>query len=52
MAGERFRAIAQNRRARYDYFIDETLEVGLILHGTEVKSLRNGRASLSEAYAG
>ena len=52
MAVERFRAIAQNRRARYDYFIDETLEAGLILHGTEVKSLRNGRASLNEAYAG
>ena len=52
MAGEGFRAIAQNRRARYDYFIDETLEAGLILHGTEVKSLRNGRASLGEAYAG
>ena len=44
--------IAQNRRARYDYFIDETLEAGLILQGTEVKSLRNGRASLNEAYAG
>ncbi len=52
MAVERFRSIAQNRRARYDYFIDETLEAGLILHGTEVKSLRNGRASLNEAYAG
>jgi len=52
VAVERFRAIAQNRRARYDYFIDETLETGLILYGTEVKSLRNGRASLNEAYAG
>ena len=52
MAVERFRSIAQNRRARYDYFIDEALEAGLILHGTEVKSLRNGRASLNEAYAG
>ena len=49
MASERFRAIAQNRRARYDYFIDEKLETGLILHGTEVKSLRNGRASLNES---
>tara|TARA_B100001123_G_C15211771_1_gene987582 strand:+ start:177 stop:641 length:465 start_codon:yes stop_codon:yes gene_type:complete len=46
------RAIAQNRRARYDYFIDETLETGLILQGTEVKSLRSGRASINEAYAG
>jgi SsrA-binding protein len=44
--------MAQNRRARHDYFIDETLEVGLILLGTEVKSLRQGRASINESYAG
>ena len=52
MASGTSRAVAQNRRARYDYFIDETLETGLILQGTEVKSLRNGRASINEAYAG
>ena len=44
--------VAQNRRARYDYFIDETMEAGLILFGTEVKSLREGRASINESYAG
>lgn len=40
----------ENRRARYDYFIDETLEVGIKLVGTEVKSIRAGRASLKEGY--
>ncbi len=44
--------VAQNRRARFDYFIDEKIEAGIILHGTEVKSLRQGQASLSEAWAG
>ncbi len=43
---------AQNRRARFDYFIDDTLEAGLMLTGTEVKSLRTGKASISESYAG
>ena len=52
MAGGYGRPVAQNRRARHDYFIDETLEVGLILLGTEVKSLRQGRASINESYAG
>lgn len=46
------RLAAQNRRARFDYHIDDTLEAGLILTGTEVKSLRSGRASIGEAYAG
>jgi SsrA-binding protein len=45
------RFVAQNRRARHDYFINETLEVGLILEGTEVKSLRSGQASIQEAFA-
>lgn len=43
---------AQNRKARYDYTIKETLEAGLVLKGPEVKSLRAGRATLSEAWAG
>ena len=43
--------IAENRRARYDYFIESTLEAGLQLTGTEVKSLRNGRANIAESYA-
>jgi SsrA-binding protein len=43
-------AIAVNRRARHDYFIEERLEAGLALEGWEVKSLRDGRAQLTEAY--
>ena len=45
------RYAAQNRRARYDYLIEDTLEAGLVLHGTEVKVLRQGGASIAEAYA-
>jgi SsrA-binding protein len=45
------RFVAQNRRARHDYFINETLEVGIMLEGTEVKSLRSGQASIQEAFA-
>ncbi|MCB1885242.1 MAG: SsrA-binding protein SmpB [Geminicoccaceae bacterium] len=44
--------IAQNRRAYYDYGIDEKIEAGLVLTGTEVKSLREGKATLGEAHAG
>jgi SsrA-binding protein len=44
--------IADNRRARYDYFIEETVEAGIMLTGTEVKSLRAGRATISDAHAG
>ena len=43
--------IAENRRARFDYFLEETFEAGLSLTGTEVKSLRNGRANIAESYA-
>ena len=42
---------AQNRRARHDYFIEDTVEAGLMLLGTEVKSLRAGRASIAESFA-
>ncbi len=45
------RMVATNRRARHEYHIDETHEAGLVLTGTEVKSLRAGRASLQEAFA-
>jgi len=45
------RVVAHNRRARHDYTILETVEAGLVLTGTEVKSLRAGKASLAEAYA-
>jgi SsrA-binding protein len=44
--------IAENRRARFDYFLDETLEAGLTLTGTEVKALRQGRANIAESYVG
>lgn len=45
------KTVAQNRRARFDYFIEETLEAGIVLTGTEVKSLRAGQASVNESYA-
>lgn len=43
---------AQNRKARFDYLIKETIEAGIVLRGPEVKSLRLGRATLTEAWAG
>lgn len=43
--------VAENRKARHDYFIHETYEVGLVLTGTEVKSLRAGKANLKDSYA-
>ena len=49
-AGDRY--AAQNRRARHDYQIEDTLEAGVVLAGTEVKVLRQGQASINEAYAG
>jgi SsrA-binding protein len=48
MAGK---TIAENRRARFDYFLEETFEAGLVLTGSEVKSLRTGRANIAESYA-
>ncbi|MGH8870012.1 MAG: SsrA-binding protein SmpB [Actinomycetes bacterium] len=52
MARERGRKIiAQNKKARHDYHIEDTYEAGLVLTGTEVKSLRAGRASLTDGYA-
>jgi len=44
------KVVASNRAARHDYFIDEVYEAGLVLNGTEVKSLREGRASLADGY--
>jgi SsrA-binding protein len=43
--------VCQNRKARHDYFIDEVYEAGIVLAGSEVKSLRAGRASLKDSYA-
>lgn len=48
---ERFKIAADNRRARFDYEIGETFEAGLMLTGTEVKSLRTGKATIGESYA-
>jgi SsrA-binding protein len=45
------KTVAQNRRARFDYSIEDTFEAGIVLVGTEVKSLRRGQASITEAYA-
>ena len=45
------KVVAQNRKARHDYHIDDVVEAGLVLVGTEVKSLRNGQASLVDGYA-
>ena len=41
----------QNKKARHDYFIEETLETGIVLSGTEVKSIRQGKANLKDSYA-
>ena len=48
---EKTKTVAENRRARYDYFIDEVFEAGIALTGTEVKSLRFGEGSIAESYA-
>lgn len=44
--------VAENRRARFEYHIEEKFEAGIVLHGTEVKSLRMGQCSLNESYVG
>lgn len=44
-------SLAENRKARHDYFIEETIEAGLALVGTEVKSIRNGKCNLKDCYA-
>jgi SsrA-binding protein len=44
-------AVATNRRALHDYFVEQTIECGLVLSGTEVKSLRQGKAQLADSYA-
>jgi SsrA-binding protein len=51
MAKDHIKIIAENRKARHDYFIEDKLEAGLVLKGTEVKSLRQGRANLKDSYA-
>ena len=51
MAKERIKIVAENRKARFNYHIDDVFEAGMVLKGTEVKSLRQGRANLKDAYA-
>lgn len=50
MAGEGIKLISNNKKARFDYFIEDTYEAGVALHGTEVKSLRMGKCSIKESY--
>ena len=50
MAKENSKLIANNKKARHDYFLEETYEAGIALHGTEVKSLRMGKCSIKEAF--
>ncbi|KSU87947.1 SsrA-binding protein [Bacillus sp. VT 712] len=45
------KVVAQNKKARHDYFIEETYEAGIVLQGTEIKSIRNGRVNLKDSFA-
>ena len=51
MANDGIKVIAKNRKARHDYFIEETYEAGIVLTGTEVKSIRLGKVNLKDSYA-
>lgn len=51
MNAEHIKIVAVNRKARHNYFIEDEYEAGLVLKGTEVKSLRDGRVNLKDAYA-
>ena len=48
---DKIKTVAENRRARFDYYIEDTFEAGIMLQGTEVKSLRFGEGSIAESYA-
>ena len=50
MGKDSVKLIANNKKAYHDYFIEETFEAGIVLHGTEVKSLRMGKCSIKESY--
>ena len=50
MEKEAMKLVANNKKAYHDYFVDEKLEAGLVLHGTEVKSLRMGKCSIKESF--
>jgi len=51
MAKGKGKVVAQNKKAFHDYFIEETYEAGIVLQGTEIKSIRNGRVNLKDSYA-
>lgn len=51
MSKEEVKVVSQNKKARHDYFIEQTLEAGIVLSGTEVKSIRQGKVNLKESYA-
>ena len=51
MADSPTKTIAENRRARFDYFLEDHMEAGIALLGTEIKALRDGRANIAESYA-
>lgn len=51
MASDGIKTIAQNKKARHDYFIEDTYEAGIVLTGTEVKSIRQGKINLKDSYA-
>ena len=50
MAGKGTKLIANNKKAYHDYFIEDKYEAGIVLHGTEVKSLRMGKCSIKESF--
>lgn len=51
MSSERIKIVAENRKAFHDYFVEDRIEAGIILTGTEIKSIRNGRVNLKDSYA-
>lgn len=51
MGKDEIKVVAQNKKARHDYFIEQTLEAGIVLSGTEVKSIRQGKVNLKDSYA-
>lgn len=50
MGNKDVKVVARNRRARHEYFIEDTIEAGIVLKGTEVKSVRNGRCNIRDGY--
>jgi SsrA-binding protein len=51
MARDEIKVVAQNKKARHDFFIEQTIETGIVLSGTEVKSIRQGKVNLKDSYA-